>query len=257
MNRGEYEVMARVEAHHWWYCGLRDLLARCLRHPDLALPAEPRILDAGCGTGGNLSFLHDLLQPSYLGGFDLSPDALEHARRKGSGADVYASDVCDPIVHVDELDLVVSLDVIYIPGAARAREGLRHLVSCLRPGGLFVLNLPAFDWLYSEHDVAVHTQERFTTAGVRELLEGLELSVARLSYRVCALFPAVLLARLPQKLRTTPDASRARSDLHQIPGPFLNRLLAGVLAAENRVLARGVSLPFGSSVFAIGRKPAP
>ena len=257
MNRGEYEVMARVEAHHWWYRGLRDLLARCLRHPDLALPPEPRILDAGCGTGSNLTFLHDLLQPSYLAGFDPSPDALEYARRKGAGAHVYESDVCDPILHVDELDLVVSLDVICIPGAARAREGLRRLVSRLRPGGLFVLNLPAFDWLYSEHDVAVHTQERFTTAGVRDVLEGLELSVARLSYRVCALFPAVLLARLPQKLRATPDASRARSDLHRFPAPFLNRLLAGVLAAENRVLARGVSLPFGSSVFAIGRKPAP
>lgn len=254
MNPAEYEVMARVEERHWWYRGLRDLLARCLAHPDLAPPPEPKVLDAGCGTGANLGFLHDLLHPSYLGGFDLSEEALANARRKGAGADVYRGDICDPPIRVDALDLITSLDVICIPGADRALDGLRKLVAQLRPGGLFIVNLPAYDWLYSEHDVAIGTRERFTARSVRALLSTLALREVRLSYRLFLLFPAVVAARFPVPGRAIPRAAEARSDLHDVPGEATNRFLENALAVENRWIARGTSLPFGSSVFAVGRK---
>lgn len=252
MEPEEYAVMSRAELDHWWYQGLRDLLARCLRHAELAPPPSPKVLDAGCGTGENLRFLQALLAPSYLGGFDRSEQALAFAREKAPGADVYAGDLCDPVLHADELDLLVSLDVLYIPGAERALDGLRRLVSRLRPGGLFVLNLPAFAWLYSEHDVAIHTRERYTARQVRALLETLGLAVERLSYRLCFLFPAVVLWRLR---RPAPRDGAARSDLHARPPAAVNRALLEVVKAENRLIARGARLPFGSSVFAIGRKP--
>jgi SAM-dependent methyltransferase len=254
VNPGEYEVMSRVEADHWWYRGLRDAVSRCLGRPDAGLPPRPRILDAGCGTGENLRFLAARFAPSYLAGFDNAHEALAFARQKAPQAELYRSDVCDPEIRAEELDLILSLDVVYIPGAQRALPGLRRLVARLRPGGLLVLNLPAYDWLYSEHDVAVHTSERYTAGRVRRLLDALGLAPWRLSYRVCLLFPAVLAARLPDLLRPRPAAETARSDLHAPPGEWTNRALLGVLRAENALIERGVRLPFGSSVFAIGRR---
>lgn len=255
MNPGEYEVIARVEESHWWYRGLRDVVLRCLRSPRFVLPPRPRVLDAGCGTGENLKALGAWLEPSYLGGFDVSEKALDFARCKlPESADLYESDICDPTLHQADLDLAVSLDVIEIPGVERALTGLHEIVSALRPGGLFVLNLPAYDWLFSEHDVAIHTSERYTTQRVRALLTELGLRVELLSYRLCFLFPAVVAARLPSLARQPASTQAARSDLHVVPGALLNRMLFSVLQAENTLLARGHALPWGSSVFAIGRR---
>lgn len=254
MHPGEHEVMARVEAQHWWYRGLRDALARSLQQKPLGLKPHPRVLDAGCGTGENLRFLGELLQPAYLGGFDSSEEALRLARRKTTSADLYLGDICDPVVRTGDIDLLISLDVIYIPGVERAMNGLRRLTSAMADGGLLVLNLPAYNWLYSDHDVAIHTSQRFTVPEVRTLLRTLGLSVERLTYRLFFLFPAVVLARLPSILRARPGDVLARSDLHSVPGERINRTLLQILRAENAMIARGVRLPWGSSVFAIGRK---
>jgi SAM-dependent methyltransferase len=256
MHPGEHEIMARVEERHWWFRGLRDLLARMLARPELALPPRPRILDAGCGTGENLRLMGRLVEPSYLGGFDASEEALAWARRKApAGTDLYRGDICAPEIHAEPLDLVLSLDVIYVPGVARARPGLERLVAALAPGGLLVLDLPAYRWLYSEHDVAMHTSERYTAREVGRLLASLGLVPVRLGYRLCLLFPAVVLARIPSMWRARPGDPAARSDLHAVPPPTLNEMLYGVLRLENRLIAHGLALPWGSSVWAVGRKP--
>jgi SAM-dependent methyltransferase len=255
VNPGEHAVMARVEERHWWYRGLRDCLARVLARPDLRPPARPRVLDAGCGTGENLRFLAERLAPAWLGGFDASDEALALARDKAAGARLWRSDLCDPELPEGELDLVTSFDVVNIPGRRRAMPGLRRLVAALRPGGLLVLNLPAHRWLRSRHDVAVHSSERYALRDVRALLDELGLEPVILSHRLCLLLPLVAAARLPGRLRPPPDAVRARSDLHRAPPEAVNRALFAALRPENALVARGVRLPFGSSIFAVGRKP--
>lgn len=254
MNPGEHQVMAEVEADHWWYRGLRDVLLRTIRRFGAGLPERPRVLDAGCGTGQNLAALGGWLRPAYLGGFDVSELALELAREKVPQADLYAADICNPQLRETGFDLVVSLDVIYIPGAEQSLAGLQQIVAAMHPGGLFVVNLPAYDWLYSEHDVAIHTSERYTATRVRTLLQALDLEVELMTYRLCALFPLVVLSRLPSLLRARPSDSEAHSDLHDVPAETLNRTLYAAVRAENAAIARGIRLPFGSSVYAIGRK---
>jgi SAM-dependent methyltransferase len=257
MDPVEYRIMSEAEERHWWYLGLRDAMARALSRPDMMSSPHPKVLDAGCGTGENLRFLRRLLTPAYLGGFDLSDEALQFAREKEPGADLYLSDIRDPEIRADGLDLVISLDVIYIPGARRSMDGLQRLVGALKPGGLFVVNLPAYDWLFSEHDLAIGTTERYTTGRAYRLLRALGLNVELLTYRLCLLFPAVVLARLPGMVRARrrPRPGSPRSDLHRVPWDLTNRILHRIVQLENPWIARGIRLPWGSSVFAVGRKP--
>ena len=253
MEPGEHEGMSRAEERHWWYLGLRELLARLLAR-EVRAP-QPRVLDAGCGTGAHLRLLRDVLHPRYLGGFDADPDAVRFARGKVPEADVYVGDVCDPEVHVDALDLVLSTDVLYVPGASRARPGLRRLAERLERGGLFALHLPAYRWLYSEHDAAVHGTQRFTAREIRALLADLGLRVELVTYRLCLLFPLVVASRLPRLTRPGAAAGPVRSELHDEPHPGVNAALLGVLRAENAAILAGARLPFGSSVLALARKP--
>lgn len=254
MRDREYELMAAVEPVHWWYCGLRDLIGRTLRKYALHEQSERRALDAGCGTGENLRLIQEVLHPTYLGGFDISPFALEAARRKVPDADVYHSDLCAPDFHADCYDVILSCDAFSMLETEEVRHGLAQLASRLRPGGLLVMNLPAYRWLASEHDVAVGTRKRFTRAEVRQFFDASGLEPALVTYRVCALFPAVVLARLPSMLGRRPPVEAARSDLAR-PLSRGNRRLLAVLRWENAVIMRGVPLPFGSSVYAVGRRP--
>ncbi len=256
MEPEQYEFMARAERQHWWYQGLRDAMDRCLLKPHFNKSNRVAILDAGCGTGGNLEYLNERLQPSYLGGFDLSEEAVAWSKTKCPSADVYLSDICKPEVHVDKLDLIVSCDVLYVPGLKRATEGMHCLMRHIIPGGFLILHLPAYEWLRSDHDRAVHTSERYHLQQARQWLEQLGMQCVLCSYRLCGLLPAIALKRLPDQFgwRKHRSDDCESSDLKPTAN-WLNRILLGYLSIENRMIARGVRLPFGSSILLIGRKP--
>jgi hypothetical protein len=170
---------------------------------------------------------------------------------------LYRGDICNPEVHVPDLDVILSCDVIDVPGVDAALPGLARLVSALRPGGILVLNLPALPWLRSRHDAAVHSRQRFTCRQARALFEQLGLTAELVTYRVWALFPAIVLVRLPSILRRPSNPSTARSDV-TIPRQSTNAVLSSLLFLENRVIDAGGRFPWGTSVFAIGRKqPVP
>lgn len=259
MNIDEYERLDRVEHDHWWFVGLRDLLGRLIRSVGL-IPRDPSripcesVLDAGCGTGENLHFLGELLRPRVLAGFDVASEAVEPARRKVPDAEIDQADLTALRLDRSGFDLVLCCDVLYTTGLAAARPGLETIVEAMRPGGILILHVPAYEWLRSAHDTAVHTRERFTAGQIRRLLADLGLKEERLTYRVCLLFPLLVLRRLPSILSRLGGGKSATPSEVAMPPAWLNRLLRGVLRIENRIIDWGIPLPFGSSIVAVGRK---
>jgi SAM-dependent methyltransferase len=248
------DEMAEAEERHWWYQGLRDLLARILTSKSLSLEGEalvrgPVVLDAGCGAGANLRMLDELLRPARLEGFDAHPRAVRRAAEKCPTADVHLGDLREPTLHHERYDVVVCCDVVSHVGRNACRSGLGRIAEHLRPGGLFVVHVPACPGLASEHDTAVGTIERFRKAEVESLVRSLGLRIELSSYRMSLLLPAVAAyRRLGRK-----GSSAPRSDLTRGPAIF-DPLCRRLLTWENRLITRGVKFPLGSSVIVVGRK---
>ena len=149
MEFREYEVMYRAESDHWWYRGLRAILFG-QTGLDRAASRSWRILDAGCGTGGTLKALAD--HPNTRG-FDYAPEAIYFCRERGLHNVAQASILAIPFPD-RTFDLVYSNDVFNALGDERDVLGLREIYRVLKPGGRLFINLPAYQFLRSEHDAA-------------------------------------------------------------------------------------------------------
>ena len=245
MRPQEYVTMRAVEDWHWWYRSLRGLLKH--QWNTYVLRENPRFADIGCGTGANLAYLETT---GFRAGLDISRDAVAFCRERDLIATAVGAANVLPYAD-DAFDVALSMDVLCHKAVSDREGALREVFRILRPGGLFFLNLPAYQWLHSSHDVAVETNWRPTARIVRNLLEDNGFEPLRVTYWNTLLFPvlaAVRLLRKPWKHRT------CGSDLHENANASLNKALEAILKAE-RTLLRYIDMHFGLSIFAVARKP--
>lgn len=250
MKAAMYELHNELEDSHWWFTARREIVLSLLRaelSADPALRPPLRILDAGCGAGGMLRHFAPF---GMAVGIDPAPEAVAHATSKG--LDVRLGGLPDslPFGPVDRFDIVTALDVIeHVDDDAAALRALRRL---LEPGGRLIVTVPAFDCLWSGHDVANEHRRRYRRGQLSERLRAAGFRTLRLSYCNTALFPPIAAVRLARRLlRPYPAGAGARSDLRRVPAP-LNTILHHVFAAERFIIPR-VPLPFGVSIAAIAR----
>jgi SAM-dependent methyltransferase len=240
MERVIYERIQALEQAHWWFAGRRAILARLIG--DLKLPEHARILEAGCGAGGNLKLLSRFghvraMEPDepsrqYVAehwgvkvDHGLLPDGLPY--KPGSFDAVCCFDV---IEHVED-----------DKGAVTALAGL------LVPDGYLVATVPAYQWMWSHHDELHHHKRRYTRAQMVRLFESAGLEVRRASYFNAVLFLPAAAVRIGKNLFGLKGADDA------MPSKPVNWLLERLFTSEAGWLRRG-SLPFGLSIIIIGRK---
>jgi SAM-dependent methyltransferase len=139
----------------------------------------------------------------------------------------------------------LSLDVLCHRGV-EPQDALSEARRCLQPGGIALLNLPAYRWLLSAHDRRVHNVRRFTRTEASALVRGHGFRILRSSYWNSFLFPLMLLHRL---IASADDESDVRDYPH-----WLDRLFSAVLAFERFLIRRGLSLPFGGSLMIVAAR---
>lgn len=249
MERDEYAVMHRSEEDHWWYWGLRDLVLSTTRSSTKGRDA-PIILDAGCGTGKHLDALAGEGIRSV--GLEVAQEAFRFLRLRGLG-NVARASVCRIPFPDRSFDAVISTDVVCCVEPPQEKAAVREFARVLKPGGLLLLNLPAYEGLRSRHDAAVHTRQRFTRRGLLTLLSDAGLRVRTATYRNTLLFPAAILVRMARGAAPRGKGAGPTSDLFPIPAP-INMLLKVPLVLENRWIGAGGRLPFGLSVFCVATK---
>jgi SAM-dependent methyltransferase len=210
----------------------------------LALPDPARILDAGCGSGRNMV---ELARRGTVTGVELSETSVDLARVRGCGEVVHGSVLEMPFADAS-FDLAVSLDVIeHLEDDLHALRELRRTVA---PGGALLVTVPAYQWLWSGHDVVNHHHRRYTRRSLQQVAERAGWLQVRTTYFNSLLLPVAIMLRVLDRFnRKTTESSL---DLWVPPEPF-NLLLEQPLTLEASLIARGRRIPAGLSLLAVFR----
>ena len=163
MERLAYREMAELDQKHWWYRARRKVLADLIRR-EVAPPPDARILEIGCGTGHNFEVLK---QFGSVDAIELDDESRVIAERR-LGRTIMTSPLPQLAGVRDDYDVIAALDVIeHIDDDAAA---LAAIATKLRPGGKFVMAVPAHRWMWSAHDVVNHHKRRYSKAGLKRLI---------------------------------------------------------------------------------------
>jgi SAM-dependent methyltransferase len=245
MEEHMYDDTYAVEDRHWWFRNLRKILEQSIgKH--VRASVRLAILDAGCGTGRNLIFYQDY---GNAVGIDRSPTGLRYCRQRNLH-ELALGDVCRLPFRSQSFDLVNSSDVIYALDPAGGEAFVAESYRVLKPGGHLLLNTAAMDILYSDHDRAVMTKKRYCKSEMMRLVTRAGFELIRLRYWNSILFLPVLAHRLVRRIINA-GAADTRGDLKP-----QNKMLNGIFYFMMRLdWALAGTLPFGTSLFCVARKP--
>lgn len=241
---GDYGALyARLYREHWWWQAREAVLMDTLR--GLRPPPSSAILDVGCGDAVSFPALSAF---GTVRGIEVDEGLLDPG---GPFRDRISTRPLGDPVYDDpawRFDLITALDVI--EHIDDDRGAVTAMAALLRPGGLLVVTVPAFELLWDRHDEINHHRRRYTAASLRRTLDVRGLELVRLRYLFRTLFLPKLMVRL---LNAGRDREVAQ---HGIPAPAVNTAMRRVCVWEDRLLRR-LPIPFGTSVMAVARKPAP
>jgi SAM-dependent methyltransferase len=244
MNTDEYLKLAEVEDRMWYFKSLHGHVARELARAGVKQDAA--VLDAGCGTGGMILRLCEARPGWKWSGIDFMPLACELARKRcGAGTDIREASVTALPFADASFDAVVSADVIC--QVVDADVAVKEFFRVLKPGGVVVINVPAYMWMWSYHDDSCQTKHRYTRPEVEALMRGAGFG-ERWSTHLNAL-PFPLLWAKRKLLRSDQDTS----DMKKYPA-MVDLAFRALVAPEHAWLSVGGRWAWGTSVFAVGRK---
>ena len=238
-----YKELYRLERTHWWFVGRQKILQDVLSS---FIPGKVRrALDIGSSTGAHAPLLQSRSKEVLL--VEMSSGAALLSRKSGSGATVLQGTY--PGVPTEgKFGLVTFFDVL--EHMENDVSAVRHAEGLLEPGGFLVCTVPAFDFLWSEHDVLEGHYRRYRKQEVRALIsQNTRLKIRRLSYfNITFFLPVVIFRTLKNLLRIRTEATDIK-----IPLPVVNNFAARLFGSERWPL-RFFDFPFGVSLICVAQK---
>jgi SAM-dependent methyltransferase len=241
MYLAEYDRMFEIEDDYWWFVSRRELVVDLVKQ--VQINEAPLILDVGCGTGATACALGAL---GRVVAVDFSMAALQACRRRGLAHLVRSRAELIPLSS-ESADVIVATDVL--EHLDDDHGALREFHRLLKPGGHAVITVPAYQFLWSEHDLALMHKRRYTPRQLGERTSRAGFRQVNLGYALFLLFPLALgrLVRRPQVTGQVPVAL-----VKSVPN-WLNSTLIGLQRFE-MVLSRRIALPWGLSVVSVVQK---
>ncbi len=229
---------------HWWNAGMRKITLALLA--DSSLPDGP-LLDIGCGEGALAEDLVAAYPDHSISGLDLNIRALIKTPPFTATTQFAQADYVDLPIASKTCAAITALNVLD-QKQVRPEIALAESWRVLRSGGILLVSVGAYEWLYGPHDQAFGSGRRYTATDFRQLLVSAEFIIERITYANSLLLIPAIATRLAQQYGFTSIQQGLAT------APSLNRLLATALNIEARWLRRH-HFPAGLSLYALARKP--
>lgn len=243
MQKKEYYNIFSNEETHFYYTSVHKTIDALIK--EYSKKKNPKILDAGCGTGGLLIKLQSI---GKIYGIDNSEHAIKLAKKRGL-KNIKKGSVLKIPFRPNTFDIVTCIDVLYHEQVTNDSEAIKEIFRVMKVGGVLILKLPAHNWLRGTHDKVVHTRHRYNLKEVKNLLMTGGFQIKKLSYSYLFLFPLVVLKRfLDQILKLG-----VSSEIGRLPSN-LNLILEKIMNAERKIFLKQ-DLPTGLFIYAVAIKP--
>lgn len=243
MKKTEYARMAEREADYWWHLGRLRIIKTYIAKA-VGRKRKIKILNVGCGTGGTIDMLEEFGDVENV---DISDDAINFMRKRG-----YKN-----LTKVDGNELPYQDKTFNVVGAFDVLEHIEDHVGALKEwkrvlkdDGAIVLTVPAYQWLWSDHDVSLHHKRRYTTKRLAAAADEAGLRPLKRSYAIVFSLPLVVGFRALNKLLGRKTG--AETSYVDVP-EWVNKLFTKLLYAE-ATAHRHVRFWAGTSVVAILKK---
>ncbi|MCL7411683.1 MAG: class I SAM-dependent methyltransferase [Methanosarcinaceae archaeon] len=238
MEINEYSKMDQFEQKYWWWVVKRLIVDNQIKK----LSNTSKILEVGCGTGTNLK---SISKYGDVTGIDFSKNALDFCKRRTHNPLILADAEKLPI-DKETFDLIVALDVIE---HLNDEDALSEFYRILKPNGFLIITVPAFKFLWSQHDDVLHHLRRYRKKELKNKLEH-NFSIRMISYWNFFMLPPITAIRLINKIRKT---DQNESDVKKLPF-LINYTLIKVMRFEDFLISNKINLPCGVSIIAVCEK---
>lgn len=245
MEYGEYQTMRAYSEYYWWHIGKRHLL-KSLYEKFVKNKGNLAILEIGCGSGDVLSLVQDW---GNVRGIDISPEAVNYCKIKG-----FKNVVCGDLATMDisnekeKYDIILALDVLeHIQDDV---DIMKKVNKMLKREGLFFITVPAFKFLWSTHDEALHHKRRYHSVELRRKLIDSGFNILLLTHFVALLFFPISIIRLMSNfIRRSAYPKASYVDFPKI----INLIFAEILKIESLII-RNFYQPFGTTIVSVAKK---
>jgi SAM-dependent methyltransferase len=234
MEEHLYHQFYEIENDHWWFAARRKILIAYLQQR-IETSRRPKLLDVGCGTGAILAEASRYFD-AY--GLDASAQAVEFCRRRGLSK-LFVGNL-DEYPDTERFDVITLLDVI--EHIVDDLGVLKQAFTRLNDNGHVLVTVPAYQWLWSSHDVVNHHKRRYTRQGLRAVVTNAGFHIDHITYFNTLLFPVALLRRVFDRA-----TNQQQADDFLIPSGPVNAALYRIFRLEQSVVPY-TTIPFGLSV---------
>ena len=246
MDPGYYTKYYHFERSHWWFIVRARIISTIITNRIQPQPGS-LILNVGAATGASSEWLTKF---GTVVSLESDKEACRFLREELK-IEVIEGSVNQLPFPDQHFDMVCAFDVL--EHVAEDAVAMKELNRVLKTNGALVVTVPAFQFLWSRHDLVNHHKRRYTLKAFRQKLMATGFIISWSSYFNSLLFVPIAGYRLLSRFRRQGKTLRSDFESHLSESHFLSRIFGSVFNLERKMLDH-IRFPAGVSIVVVAKK---